>query len=58
MDSRQEIALIDTNIFIIDLRYKRDIHFKSNRAFLEYIAQSKRGFTTNQFIRNLWDSLF
>ncbi len=46
MDSRQEIALIDTNIFIIDLRYKRDIHFKSNRAFLEYIAQSKRGFTT------------
>jgi len=28
---------IDTNIFIIDLRYPRDRHFKINRLFLDFV---------------------
>ena len=46
MGSGQEVILIDTNIFAIDLRYKRDINFKLNQSFLSSIAQSGRGFTT------------
>ena len=46
MGSRQELILIDTNIFVIDLRYKRDINFKLNQAFLSSVAQSGSGFTT------------
>jgi predicted nucleic acid-binding protein len=40
------LVLIDTNIFVIDLRYKRDALFKSNRVFLNYIAEKRIGFTT------------
>lgn len=46
MDSGQEIVLIDTNVFIIDLRYQRDRNFALNRRFLEYIKRIDRGFTT------------
>ena len=46
MDSKEELILIDTNIFLIDLRYKRDTNFKLNRSFLSYVAQSGSGFTT------------
>ncbi len=46
MDPKQELILIDTNIFVIDLRYKRDVNFKKNQAFLVEIAQSRSGFTT------------
>jgi len=38
--------LIDTNIFVIDLRHKRDIHYKENQTFLSTIAQNGTGFTT------------
>jgi len=44
--SKQELILIDTNIFVIDLRYKRDTNFKLNRSFLSYVAQNGSGFTT------------
>ena len=44
--SKQELVLVDTNIFVIDLRYKRDTNFKVNRAFLDLIAERKTGFTT------------
>jgi hypothetical protein len=44
--SKQELILIDTNIFVIDLRYKRDTNFKLNQSFLSSIAQSGGGFTT------------
>jgi len=44
--SKQELILIDTNIFVIDLRYKRDTNFKLNQSFLSFVAQSDSGFTT------------
>ena len=46
MGSQEALILIDTNIFIIDLRYKRDVHFKINRAFLEAVAHEGIAFTT------------
>lgn len=46
MGPESNAVLIDTNIFVIDLRYKRDVLFKSNRVFLNYIAEKRIGFTT------------
>ena len=46
MGSKRELVLIDTNIFVIDLRYKRDSNFKLNKSFLSAVAQSGSGFTT------------
>jgi predicted nucleic acid-binding protein len=46
VDPKQELILIDTNIFVIDLRYKRDVNFNKNQDFLVEIAQSGSGFTT------------
>jgi hypothetical protein len=31
---------------MIDLRYKRDISYRSNRNFLDYIGEKQTGFTT------------
>ena len=44
--SQEELILIDTNIFVIDLRYKRDANYHSNLAFLDTAAQRGTGFTT------------
>lgn len=46
MDATTGVTVIDTTIFIIDLRYKRDKHFAANRAFLEWVAQTRSGVTT------------
>jgi hypothetical protein len=46
VDATTSITVIDTTIFIIDLRYKRDKHFSSNRVFLEWVAQTRSGVTT------------
>jgi len=46
VDPKQGLILIDTNVFVIDLRYKRDISYKSNRNFLDYIGEKQTGFTT------------
>jgi predicted nucleic acid-binding protein len=46
MGARRELVLIDTNVFVMDLRYKRDIHYQSNRKFLEIVEQEGTGFTT------------
>jgi len=46
LDPRQKLVLIDTNVFVIDLRYKSDIYYKLNRAFLDCIAKKQTGFTT------------
>jgi hypothetical protein len=40
------LTVIDTPVFVIDLRYKRDRHFSSNRAFLDRIAKEGRAATT------------
>jgi len=44
--TKQELVLVDTNIFVIDLRYRRDRHFKRNQSFLYSVAQIGNGFTT------------
>ena len=46
MDKKKCLIFIDTNVFIIDLRYKRDKHFRKNRAFLDFIASSSKGVTS------------
>ena len=46
MGPKQDLVLIDTNIFVIDLRYKRDTHYEINRAFLDHIGDKRNGFTT------------
>lgn len=46
MGSKEDLILIDTNVFVIDLRYKRDVNYRSNLAFLDTVAQRGTGFTT------------
>lgn len=46
MGSKSGVVLIDTNIFVIDLRYSRDIHYNENLAFLNAVAEKGAGFTT------------
>ena len=43
---KQDLALVDTNIFVIDLRYKRDPSYEINRGFLDHISERGNGFTT------------
>ncbi len=43
MGQKEELVLIDTNVFVIDLRYKRDPHYKANLTFLEFIAGKRTG---------------
>lgn len=43
MDTKKITVFIDTNIFVIDLRYKDDVNFKINRSFLDLIAVKGRG---------------
>ncbi|MBW2205031.1 MAG: hypothetical protein JRF52_13405 [Deltaproteobacteria bacterium] len=45
MGSQEALILIDTNIFVIDLRYKRDVNYNSNLSFLEAVRQRGTGFT-------------
>jgi hypothetical protein len=40
------LTVIDTPVFVIDLRYQRDRHFASNRAFLNRIASEGHAATT------------
>ncbi len=46
MGSKETLILIDTNIFVIDLQYKRDANYNLNRTFLSGVGQSGIGFTT------------
>ena len=46
MGPKQDLVLVDTNIFVIDLRYKRDPYYETNRALLNHIAEQRNGFTT------------
>ena len=46
MGSKSGLVLIDTNIFVIDLRYRRDIHYDNNLTFLNGVAEKGVGFTT------------
>jgi hypothetical protein len=58
LGSKSDLVLIDTNIFVIDLRYKRDVKFNSNRVIFNHIAKKRNGFTDrSQFIGTLRHSL-
>ena len=46
MGSRPSLVLIDTNVFVIDLRHRGDVNYKTNQRFLEYAAKRQIGFTT------------
>ncbi len=40
------LTVIDTSVFVIDLRYKRDKNFGANRAFLDRVAREQSGVTS------------
>jgi hypothetical protein len=40
------LTVIDTPVFVIDLRYRRDKNFAANRSFFDRIAQDQGGATT------------
>jgi predicted nucleic acid-binding protein len=44
--TERAFVLIDTNVFVIDLRYRQDTHYRTNRKFLDVIAEAGAGFTT------------
>ena len=46
MGPKQDLVLVDTNIFVIDLRYKSDTNYAVNRAFLDHVSEKGNGFTT------------
>ena len=46
MDTESGLIFVDTNVFVIDLRYRRDRHFSTNRKFLEKLAREGQGATT------------
>jgi len=46
LDKKKVAIFIDTNIFIIDLRYHRERHFKINRLFLDFVTKQGRGITS------------
>jgi predicted nucleic acid-binding protein len=40
------VILVDSNVFVIDLRYRRDPLFRVNRRFLDRLAEDGSGATT------------
>ena len=46
MGAERTLVLIDTNVFVIDLRYKQDTHYRANRMFLDAMGAAGTGFTT------------
>jgi predicted nucleic acid-binding protein len=44
--AERTLVLIDTNVFVIDLRYRQDTHYRANRRFLDAIGEAGTGFTT------------
>jgi len=46
LDKKKITIFIDTNVFIIDLRYRRDVRFKTNQDFLNFIVRYGNGVTS------------
>ena len=46
MGAERTLILIDTNVFVIDLRYKQDTHYRANCMFLDAMGATGTGFTT------------
>lgn len=43
---KKEVIFVDSNVFIIDLRYKKDKDYKINKSFLDYLYEKKTGITS------------
>lgn len=46
MDKKKSPVFIDTNVFVIDLRYKDDANFRINRNFLDFVSEHGKGSTS------------
>ncbi len=46
LDKKKVTIFIDTNVFVIDLRYRNDVNFRTNRDFLDFIAKQGKGITS------------
>ena len=46
MGEKKGLTFIDSNVFVIDLRYKRDRNYRLNRVFLDIVADLKIGVTS------------
>lgn len=46
MDPKKALVVVDTDVFVRDLRYIRDRETKTNRRFLDVLAQQGNGVTT------------
>lgn len=46
MVKKKELVFIDSNIFVIDLRYKRDPLFSTNRKFIDKVSKDQNGVTS------------
>jgi hypothetical protein len=44
--SRTLVILVDTNVFVIDLRFRRDPLYRLNRRFLDRLLKDGSGATT------------
>ena len=45
MGEKKGLAFIDSNVFVIDLRYKRNRNYRLNRIFLDMVGDLKVGVT-------------
>lgn len=46
MDKKKIKIFVDTNVFVVDLRYHHDINFKRNRDFLDFLERHGKGMTS------------
>lgn len=46
MDQKAKLIVVDTDVFVRDLRYLRDREYKTNQRFLETIRNGQNGVTT------------
>jgi hypothetical protein len=46
MVAPDHLVFIDSNVFLIDLRYTRDRLFQVNRAFLDHVRDTRAGITS------------
>ncbi len=46
MDKKASLIVVDTDVFVRDLRYVRDRQYKTNRRFLETLRKEQNGTTT------------
>jgi hypothetical protein len=43
---KEGLIFVDSNVFVIDLRYKKDKNYTLNKSFLDYLYHAKTGITS------------